>query len=222
MYGAAFELKTALDYDFEQERNFIYSGLSLDRIAEHLAYFVSRLWQIHAFAEGNTRTTAVFAIKYLQSMGFKVSNDIFAKNSRYFRNALVRANYKNLQKGIDKNPEFLEKFFRNMLLGEHNELKNSSCIWISSPKSQRFPKKKQAIEFAVEKSSFNKIAKRNLSKFIRGVEPGEIFGVSRVREIVGCGPSAASSALKKLQALELIVPISGHGKGKFRFKEWEA
>lgn len=124
MYGAAFELKTALDYDFEQERNFIYSGLSLDRIAEHLAYFVSRLWQIHAFGEGNTRTTAVFAIKYLRSMGLKVSNDIFAKNSWYFRNALVRANYKNLQKGIDKNPEFLEKFFRNMLLGEHNELKN--------------------------------------------------------------------------------------------------
>lgn len=75
------------------------------------------------------------------------------------------------------------------------------------------------IEFAVEKSSFNKIAKRNLSKFIRGIDAGEIFGVSRIREIVGCGASAAASALKKLQALELIVPVSGHGKGKFRFKE---
>lgn len=236
MYGAAFELKTALDYDFEQERNFIYSGLSLDRIAEHLAYFVSRLWQIHAFGEGNTRTTAVFAIKYLRSMGFKVSNDIFAKNSRYFRNALVRANYKNLQKGIDKNPEFLEKFFRNMLLGEHNELKNRFMHLDFKPQKPTISEKKQAIgaekptigskkatiEFAVEKSSFNKIAKRNLSKFIRGIDADEIFGVSRVREIVGCGASAAASALKKLQALELIVPVSGHGKGKFRFKEWEA
>lgn len=233
MYGAAFELKTALDYDFEQERNFIYSGLSLDRIAEHLAYFVSRLWQIHAFGEGNTRTTAVFAIKYLRSMGFKVSNDIFAKNSWYFRNALVRANYKNLQKGIDKNPEFLEKFFRNMLLGEHNELKNRFMHLDFKPQKPTISEKKQAIgaekptigskkatiEFAVEKSSFNKIAKRNLSKFIRGIDAGEIFGVSRIREIVGCGASAAASALKKLQALELIVPVSGHGKGKFRFKE---
>lgn len=236
MYGAAFELKTALDYDFEQERNFIYSGLSLDRIAEHLAYFVSRLWQIHAFGEGNTRTTAVFAIKYLRSMGFKVSNDIFAKNSRYFRNALVRANYKNLQKGIDKNPEFLEKFFRNMLLGEHNELKNRFMHLDFKPQKPTISEKKQAIgaekptigskkatiEFAVEKSSFNKIAKRNLSKFIRGIDADEIFGVSRIREIVDCGASAAASALKKLQALELIVPVSGHGKGKFRFKEWEA
>lgn len=162
-------------------------------------------------------------------MEFKVSNDIFAKNSWYFRNALVRANYKNLQKGIDKNPEFLEKFFRNMLLGKHNELKNGFMHLDFKPQKPTISEKKQAIgaekptiEFAVEKSSFNKIAKRNLSKFIRGVEPGEIFGVSRIREIVGCGASAAASALKKLQALELIVPVSGHGKGKFRFKEWEA
>lgn len=172
----------------------------------------------------------------LRSMEFKVSNDIFAKNSWYFRNALVRANYKNLQKGIDKNPEFLEKFFRNMLLGKHNELKNGFMHLDFKPQKPTISEKKQAIgaekptigsqkatiEFAVEKSSFNKIAKRNLSKFIRGVEPGEIFGVSRIREIVGCGASAAASALKKLQALELIVPVSGHGKGKFRFKEWEA
>ena len=57
-------------------------------------------------------------------MGFKVGNDIFAKNSWYFRNALVRANYKNVRKGIQQEPEHLEKFFRNLLMGEHNELKN--------------------------------------------------------------------------------------------------
>ena len=78
----------------------------------------------NAFGEGNTRTTAVFTIKYLRSMGFKVGNDIFAKNSWYFRNALVRANYKNVRKGIQQEPEHLEKFFRNLLMGEHNELKN--------------------------------------------------------------------------------------------------
>ena len=107
----------ALDYDFEREREFNYSNLSMDEIVRHLSSFVSRLWQIHAFGEGNTRTTAVFTIKYLRSMGFKVGNDIFAKNSWYFRNALVRANYKNVKKGIQQEPEYLEKFFRNLLMG---------------------------------------------------------------------------------------------------------
>ena len=124
MYGASFELKAALDYDFEMERNFKYKGLSTDEIIKHITFFVSRLWQIHAFGEGNTRTTAVFTIKYLRSMGYKVDNDIFAQNSWYFRNALVRANYKNLKEGIEENPVFLERFFRNLILGENNELKN--------------------------------------------------------------------------------------------------
>lgn len=124
MYGAAFELKAALDYDFEQERHFSYKNLTLEETVKHMTFFVSRLWQIHAFGEGNTRTTAVFTIKYLRSLGFNADNRIFAENSWYFRNALVRANYNNLQKGIHENPEFLEKFFRNLLLGEHNELKN--------------------------------------------------------------------------------------------------
>ena len=124
MYGAAFELKAALDYDFEQERHFSYKNLTLEETIKHITFFVSRLWQIHAFGEGNTRTTAVFTIKYLRSLGFNADNELFAENSWYFRNALVRANYNNLQKGIHENPEFLEKFFRNLLLGEHNELKN--------------------------------------------------------------------------------------------------
>lgn len=124
MYGASYELKSALDYDFDMERNFKYSGLSEDEIIRHITSFVSRLWQIHAFGEGNTRTTAVFSIKYLQSMGYKVDNHIFAQNSWYFRNALVRANYKNLKQGIEENSVYLEWFFRNLILGENNELKN--------------------------------------------------------------------------------------------------
>ena len=124
MYGAAFELKAALDYDFQHERHFSYKNLTLEETVKHITFFVSRLWQIYAFGEGNTRTTAVFTIKYLRSLGFNADNELFAENSWYFRNALVRANYNNLQKGIHENPEFLEKFFRNLLLGEHNELKN--------------------------------------------------------------------------------------------------
>ena len=118
------DLRRALDYDIEQERNYSYKGLSSDEIIAHITKFTSGLWQIHAFGEGNTRTTAVFLIQYLRSIGFDVENDLFAKYSWYFRNALVRANYKNALKGIDYTPVYLERFFRNLLLGEQWDLRN--------------------------------------------------------------------------------------------------
>ena len=124
MYGSASELRATLEYDFSQEKDFSYKGLSMDEIIHHLAVFISRLWQIHIFGEGNTRTTAVFFIKYLRTLGFSATNDIFAENAWYFRNALVRANYTNLQKGIHETTEYLEAFLRNLLLNEKNELHN--------------------------------------------------------------------------------------------------
>ena len=124
VYGSASKLRATLEYDFSQEKNFSYRGLSMNEIIHHLAVFVSRLWQIHIFGEGNTRTTAVFFIKYLRTLGFSVTNDIFAENAWYFRNALVRANYTNLPKGIHETTEYLEAFLRNLLLDEKNELRN--------------------------------------------------------------------------------------------------
>lgn len=102
--------------------------MSLDEVVEHIAKFVSNLWQIHPFGEGNTRTTAVFAIKYLRSIGFDVNNDLFAEHSWYFRNALVRANYRNVLKGIEPDMRFLNLFFRNLMMGERNELKNRYMV----------------------------------------------------------------------------------------------
>ena len=118
------DLRRALDYDIKQEREFSYKGLSQDELITHISSFVSGLWQIHAFGEGNTRTTAVFIIQYLRSIGFDVENDLFAKHSWYFRNALVRANYKSAVKGIDYSSVYLERFFRNLLLGEQWDLRN--------------------------------------------------------------------------------------------------
>ena len=118
------DLRRALDYDIKLEREFSYKGLAQDDLITHIASFVSGLWQIHAFGEGNTRTTAVFTIQYLRSIGFDVENDLFAKYSWYFRNALVRANYKNAVKGIDYSPIYLQRFFRNLLLGEQWDLRN--------------------------------------------------------------------------------------------------
>ena len=118
------DLRRAIDYDLEQERAYTYNGKSHDEMIAHLTRFVSGLWQIHAFGEGNTRTTAVFTIQYLRSLGFEVNNDQFARHSWYFRNALVRANYHNVAKGIDFSPVYLERFFRNLLLGEQWDLRN--------------------------------------------------------------------------------------------------
>ena len=118
------DLRRALDWDIEQEKNFSYKGLSDDEKIEHIAKFVSGIWQIHAFREGNTRTTAIFTIQYLRSLGYEVNNEMFAKHSWYFRNALVRANYRNIQKGIDYSPIYLVRFFRNLLLKDSWVLKN--------------------------------------------------------------------------------------------------
>ena len=123
-YASADTISETLDYDMGQERNYSYDGKSIDEAISHLTRFCANLWQIHAFGEGNTRSTAVFMIKYLKTLGFKVTNDLFATNSWYFRNALVRANYSNLQEGITETTVFLERFFRNMLLGETTPLRN--------------------------------------------------------------------------------------------------
>lgn len=126
-YGYAFELKQAIEYDLEQERQFNYGGLSRDEVVSHIAHFVAYLWQIHAFPEGNTRTTAVFTIQYLRSLGYKIDNEMFKNHSWYFRNALVRYVYKN-NDGVMYEPKYLERFFRNLLFGEQWVLKNRYLI----------------------------------------------------------------------------------------------
>ena len=123
-YGNAYSLRETLDYDLNLEKNFSYSGLSTEDVIKHIARFISNLWQIHIFGEGNTRTTAVFLIKYLSKLGFNVTNDIFAENSWYFRNALVRANYNNRAKNVTETTYYLELFLRNLLLDEDNILSN--------------------------------------------------------------------------------------------------
>ena len=124
IYGSASELRKTLEYDFMKEKHYSYKGLSMDEIIHHLAVFVANLWQIHIFGEGNTRTTAVFFIKYLRTLGFDATNDIFAENAWYFRNALVRANYNDLKHEIHETTEYLELFLRNLLLDEKNLLQN--------------------------------------------------------------------------------------------------
>ena len=228
LYGSASELRATLEYDFSQERDFSYKGLSMNDIIHHLAVFISRLWQIHIFEEGNTRTTAVFFIKYLKTLGFSATNDIFAENAWYFRNALVRANYTNLQKGIHETTEYLEVFLRNLLLNEKNELHNRylhiSGLW----KSRKVDIGKQKVDIQSSKVDIENILSDKAADFsgktvdhiYRMFEKfgyDVIFGRSAVVELLGLQNSSVSKLLSKLAKAEIIESVSGHGKGKYRF-----
>ena len=230
MYGSASELRATLEYDFFQEKDFSYKGLSMDEIIRHLAVFVSRLWQIHIFGEGNTRTTAVFFIKYLRTLGFSAINDIFAENAWYFRNALVRANYTNLQKDIHETTEYLEVFLRNLLLNEKNELHNRDLhisgllnekkVDIGSKKVDIQDKKVDIESVLLEKGKDCSIKtavhiRRMFEKF--GYD--EVFGRSAITELLDLKNSSVSKLLSNLVQADIIEPVSGYGKGKYKFKK---
>ena len=206
MYGSASELRVTLEYDFSQEKDFSYKGLSMDEIIHHLAVFVSRLWQIHIFGEGNTRTTAVFFIKYLRTLGFSTTNDIFAENAWYFRNALVRANYTNLQKGIFETTEYLEAFLRNLLLNEEKVDIGDTKVDIESVLSEKG-------------SDFSAKTTVHIHRLFEKFDFDEVFGRSAVMELLELKGSGASKLLSNLVQADIIEPVSGHGKGKYKFKK---
>ena len=230
MYGSASDLRATLEYDFSQEKNFSYKGLSMDEIIHHLAVFISRLWQIHIFGEGNTRTTAVFFIKYLRTLGFSATNDIFAENTWYFRNALVRANYTNLQKGLHEKTEYLEVFLRNLLLNEKNELHNRNLhisgllndtkVDIGAGKVDIQDKKVDIESVLSEKGrNFSVKTKVHILRLFEEFGFDEVFGRSTVMELLELKGSGASKLLSKLVQADIIEPVSGHGKGKYKFKK---
>lgn len=244
LYGSASELRATLEYDFSQERDFIYKGLSMDEIIHHLAVFISRLWQIHIFGEGNTRTSAVFFIKYLRTLGFSATNDTFAENAWYFRNALVRANYTNLQKGIHETTEYLEVFLRNLLLNEKNELLNRNLhisrllneekvdirdrkVDIQDQKVDIQDRKVdiRALKVNVENifsskcNNFTVKTTVNIHRLFAKFGFDEVFGRSAVMEILELKSSGASKLLSNLVQADIIEPVSGYGKGKYKFKK---
>lgn len=223
IYGSATELKATLEYDIAEEKNFSYKNLSMEEIIHHLAVFISRLWQIHVFGEGNTRTTAVFFIKYLRTLGFDVTNDIFAENAWYFRNSLVRANYNDIKNGIHETTEFLEIFLRNLLLNENHPLHNRTLHISGTFKETEKPdietakpdidEPKPDIEVVFQPKTVSNILK------LREAFPGQtIFGRSDVMKVIDIKASRASDFLKDMVEHGVIEPVTGHGKGKYRFR----
>ena len=227
IYGSATELKATLDYDISKEKKFSYKNLSSQEIIHHLALFISDLWQIHAFSEGNTRTSAVFFIKYLRTLGYNVTNDIFAENSWYFRNALVRANYTDLKNNVHSTTEYLELFLENLLLNENHRLSNQS-MHIGNIPHKKVDIDNTKVDIQTEKVDIENICKCKISnisakslqhilKLYDKYGNTQYFGRSDIIEIINIKPAMASRLINLLLTNQIIKPIQGKGKGKYQF-----
>ena len=206
------DLRRALDFDIQQERDFDYKGLTEEQKIKHICHFVSGLWQIHPFCEGNTRTTAVFTIQYLRSIGYNVDNEIFALHSWYFRNALVRANYKNSKLGINYDSSFLEKFFQNLLLGTNYELKNRYLV-IDAPKDLVQQNDTQEDKFDTQEDKFD-----TQGYFTEGVIPQKKELEAWIEHQIKKDPKISTGKLAELAKVSVSTikrRIAKHGNIKF-------
>ena len=214
VYAGADTIKDTMKYDFDLEKSFDYSALSIDESIKHITGFIANMWQIHPFGEGNTRTTAVFAIKYLRSLGFNVTNTLFADNSWYFRNALVRANYADIQKGIFEDKTFLERFFRNLILDEQNELKNRYLIIGADLSTTEIIGDNEKI--GDKKSAINKRTKQAILVYMKGKE----FVKARdVAEAINLKPSRTRDYLGELVKEGLIISEGSNRNRVYRLKK---
>ena len=204
-------IKDTLDYDFATEKQFSYEGLSVDASVKHLAKFASDIWQIHPFGEGNTRATAVFMIKYMKTFGFRVNNDAFEKNSWYFRNALVRANYNNIQKGIHSTTKFLEMFFGNLLLGANYELKNRymHIDYVDETNSQSVNAKVPKSQFDTLDCTLEELA------FLELISKNPSIKQQELAEATGKSLSTVKRIMKSLQEKQYVRRESGKRYGKW-------
>ncbi len=212
IYADFNSIKDSLDYDFAAERQFSYEGLSLEASVKHLAKFASDIWQIHPFCEGNTRATAVFMIKYMKTFGFRVNNDAFEKNSWYFRNALVRANYNNIRKGIHSTTRFLEMFFSNLLLGTEYELKNRymHVDYIDESSIQSAKNESPKCQIDTLKCTLEELAVLNLIKKNPAVKQTELA------EQTGKSVRSIKRIVDSLKEKQYICRVDGK-----RFGKWE-
>ncbi len=209
LYASAEILKETLEYDFEQEKKFNFKGLSKTEIVEHIARFIASLWQIHVFGEGNTRTTALFLIKYLRKLGFKeVNNELFEKHSLYFRNALVRANYENLSNGIYKTDSYILQFLANLLLNEQHELKNRTLhIHFSQQAKDSLKSKNDTVNLQDDTV--------NDTVFI-AIKENEKITVSQLASSLNRSPSTIKRKIKALKEQGLIERIGSDKTGHWK------
>ena len=223
-YASADTISDTLAYDMGQEREFNYANLNIDETICHLTRFCANLWQIHAFCEGNTRTTAVFMIKYLRTLGFNVVNDVFAENSWYFRNALVRANYNDLTAGISETTLYLERFFRNMLLGEEYDLRNRimHVDWgkdTDEKTSQSANHQIQSARMGVELPSKCKNCTLEEVAVLRIIHENRSATQKEIAAAIGKSERTVKSITVALQEKLIIKRVNGKRDGYWEFVE---
>lgn len=204
-----------LKYEFDQEDKFSYKNLTMDEMVKHISRFVANVWQVHPFGEGNTRATAVFTIQYLKQLGFKVANEVFADNSKYFRNALVRANYSNIQYGIKETTDFLERFFRNLLMGEKNELKSRYMIigtsWNEVERTQENVSSTQEAVKSTQETTAERI--------IEEIRKHPFTTREQLAEVIGITPDGIKKQLDKLKKIGKIRHVGATKKGHWEIIE---
>ena len=221
LYADADDLHATLEYDFEQEKKFDYKGLNTQQIIEHIAHFISYLWQIHIFGEGNTRTAAVFLIQYLRKLGFnEINNDLFAQHSWYFRNALVRANYKNIKKGVYATNKYLERFLGNLLLGENNILKNRELhINFVAPENSNVNNRDGGQKMVVrdggqqDNSGGQKRWSENLVKLFELIQNNPKISRKKLSETLQINPSAVQKHIERLKNERIIIRVGSDKTG---------
>ena len=197
-------ISATLKYEFEQEDMFSYRNLTMEEMVNHISRFIANVWQIHPFGEGNTRTTAVFTIQYLKHLGFKVTNEVFAENSKYFRNALVRANYSNIQYGIKETTEYLERFFRNLLMGEKNELKSRYMIIGSSWKEESTQETTTSTQETLMSTQ---------ERIIEEIRKHPFTTREQLAQVIGITPDGIKKQLDKLKKMGKIRHVGATKKG---------
>ena len=220
-YASADTISDTLAYDMGQERDFSYANLNIDEAIRHLTRFCANLWQIHAFCEGNTRTTAVFMIKYLRTLGFNVLNDVFAENSWYFRNALVRANYSDLTAGISETTLYLERFFRSMLLGEEHDLRNRimHVDWGKSTEGQSANKPVQSAKLGDGLPPKCKICTLEEIAVLRIIHENRSATQKEIAAAIGKSERTVKTITVVLQEKQIIKRVNGKRDGYWEFIE---
>ena len=209
LYSDAYMIRPTLEYDFSQERAFSYQGVALSDAVKHIARFISGIWQIHAFGEGNTRTTAVFAIKYLRSFGFDIDNDLFKEHSWYFRNALVRANYNNLSKGISATDEYLIRFFRNLIFGENATLSNREMHVRAQSVNEDTPKS----QFDTLECTLEELA------VLRAIEGNKYITQQELKDIIHRSLATVKRLTVSLQEKGILIRKNGKRNGYWEIKQ---
>ena len=213
VYASFDGIREIMEYDFNTEKQFQYKGLSIEEVVKHLAKFTSDIWQIHPFCEGNTRATAIFMIKYMNTLGFSVNNDMFKEHSWYFRNALVRANYSNIQKGIYSTNKFLEQFFSNLLMGTDYELKNR-YLHLDYNEDEI-----SAIQSAKDENSKCKNFTLEEIKILELINEDPHITQKKLSEKIGKSERTIKTRMNSLQEKGLLKRVNGKRNGKWEITD---